>query len=310
MSEKEIIYECKCCNYETNIKSNFLRHQTSDKHIERNSLNDMSTFKFNCVCGKTYKGRDGLWRHQQKCITLLQQKENNEKEDTTIWKEMIKTLINQNNEWQNKYMELQKILVEENKEFRDTIANIQSNKSNTINNFNNINNCINNNTFNLQLFLNETCKDAMNIDDFIDSIEISIEDLKHLGKAGYVEGISDLFIKNLEELDITKRPLHCSDIKRETVYIRDKNLWTKENDQKIRLTKVATDIARLNTKALQNEYQKTYPNCLTDFKSKEHTEYGKIAFEAFGGKLDIEKANKKIFRNIMKVVTISKNAID
>ena len=132
----------------------------------------------------------------------------------------------------------------------------------------------------------------MNIDEFIDSIEISIEDLKHLGKIGYVEGISDLFMKNLEELDITKRPLHCSDMKRETVYIRDKNLWTKENDQKVRLTKVATDIVRLNTIALQNKYQEMYPNCLTDVKSNEHKEYGKIAYEAFGGLLDIEKANK------------------
>jgi hypothetical protein len=149
----------------------------------------------------------------------------------------------------------------------------------------------------------------MNIDDFIDSIQVTVEDIKHLGKAGYVEGMSQLLIKSLEELDITQRPLHCSDIKRETIYIRDKNLWTKESDQKVRLTKIAMDISRINTTVLQNEYQKLYPNCLTDFKSKEHEEYGKIAYEAFGGKLNIDKANKKLFRNIMKMVSISKSVI-
>ena len=137
--------------------------------------------------------------------------------------------------------------------------------------------------------------------------QITIEDLKYLGKKGYVEGMSDLFIRNLKELDVTKRPLHCSDIKRESIYIKDKNVWNKECDQKSRLTNVATDIIRLHTTALQNDYQKAYPNCLIDTKSKEHEEYGKIAYEAFGGKMDIDKANQKLFRNIMKFVVINKN---
>ena len=294
MTEKDKKYKCKFCNYTTTIKSNYMRHNLSEKHNKKICSNDIiDSFRFNCSCGKTYKGRDGLWRHQQKCAIVLQTVEEDiDNKDEKILTTIIKTLINQNTEFQ-------KALIEENKEFRDTIANMHSN---TINNINNINN----NTFNLHVFLNETCKDAMNIDDFIDSIEISIDDLRHLGKAGYVEGMSYLFIKNLEELDITKRPLHCSDIKRETIYIRDKNLWTKENDQKNRLTKIATDISRLNTITLQNDYQKMYPNCLTDFRSKEHEEYGKIAFEAFGGKLNIEKANKKLFRNIIKRITINK----
>lgn len=308
MIEKEKNYKCKDCNYETTIKSNYIRHNLSGKHNEKYCINNtvIDNYKFVCCCGKTYKGRDGLWRHQQKCSNVYQNKEetysddeddveNRNIENEKIWKELVHTLVNQNSE-------LQKTLVEESKEFRETIANIQQQP-----NITNIN--TQNNTFNLQLFLNETCKDAMNIDDFIDSIKISIEDLKNLGKNGYVVGMSNLFIKNLEELDVSQRPLHCSDIKRETVYIRDKNLWKKENDQKVRLTKVATDISRINTIALQNEYQKMYPKCLTDFKSNEHNEYGKIAYEAFGGKLDIEKANKKLFRNIMKAVAINKITI-
>ena len=305
MINETIIFECNNCNYKTSNKSDYNRHNLSSKHIEKKRSKNIEIFKYNCLCGKSYKGRDGLWRHKKKCTQVLQNEYdyrktvNENKPDIELWKDMVETLVIQNNEWQNKYTELQDKLMEETKEFRDTIVNMKSNNTTNINTLNN--------TFNLQIFLNETCKDAMNIDEFIDSIEISIEDLKHLGKIGYVEGISDLFMKNLEELDITKRPLHCSDMKRETVYIRDKNLWTKENDQKVRLTKVATDIVRLNTIALQNKYQEMYPNCLTDVKSNEHKEYGKIAYEAFGGLLDIEKANKKLFRNIMKIVAINKN---
>lgn len=309
MKNKKNIFKCNICNYTTIHKSDFNRHKLSTKHCKRTCLEKLyeNEYKFSCVCGKRYKGRDGLWRHQQKCLCYQSKSDEYDKtkqnDDVELWKDMIKTLINQNTEWQSKYSELHKTLIEEGKEYRDTIANMQPQSTIT----NNINT---HNTFNLQVFLNETCKDAMNIDEFIDSIQVSIEDLKHLGKNGYVQGISDLFIKNLEVLDVRKRPLHCSDIKRETIYIRDKNIWNKENDQKVRLTKVATDIARLNTIALQNKYQTNYPNCLTDFTSKEHEEYGKIAYEAFGGKIDIEKANKRLFRNIMKFVFINKNNIE
>ena len=276
-------YECKKCNYSTNNKYDFNRHETTLKHNE--TYNDESEEsesdeeQYYCYCGKKYKCRNGLWKHKKRCEhnTLKQ----DSKDEVSLLTGLVKTLV------------------EESKEFRDTIVSMQQQQSTTIN--------TQNNTFNLQFFLNETCKDAMNMDEFIDSIQVTIEDLKHLGKKGYVEGMSNLFIKNLEELDISKRPLHCSDEKRETIYIRNKNVWKKENDKKNHLTRIATDICRINTIALQNDYQKKYPHCLTDTKSKEHEEYGKIAYEAFGGKLDIDKANKKLFRNIMKAAVIKKN---
>ena len=310
------MFQCNLCDYKTTRKSNYDRHNSSTKHNGNSCVENH--YKHNCMCGKKYKGRDGLWRHQQKCIYFIEniddfnneeyddddyEEDEDDENEIEVWKDMIKTLMDQNTEWQSKYTELQKTLIEEGKEFRNTIANMQSQSNITTNNINNISN----NTFNLQFFLNETCKDAMNIDEFIDSIQITIEDLKYLGKKGYVEGMSDLFIRNLKELDVTKRPLHCSDIKRESIYIKDKNVWNKECDQKSRLTNVATDIIRLHTTALQNDYQKAYPNCLIDTKSKEHEEYGKIAYEAFGGKMDIDKANQKLFRNIMKFVVINKN---
>ena len=302
MINKKKIFQCNLCNYVTTKKSDYIRHNMSVKHSDKCCVENY--YKYNCICGKKYKGRDGLGRHQHKCKHFIEnedddeyeENEDNEEDEIEVWKDMIKTLMDQNTE-------LQKTLIEEGKEFRNTIANMQP-QSNITNNNN-----INNNTFNLQFFLNETCKDAMNIDEFIDSIQITIEDIKYLGEKGYVEGMSDLFIKNLKDLDVTKRPLHCSDIKRESIYIRDKNVWNKENEQYIRLTNVATDITRLHTTVLQNEYQKVYPNCLIDIKSKEHAEYGKIAYEAFGGKMDIDKANQKLFRNIMKFVVINKNNV-
>ena len=283
-------YVCKKCNYSTNNKYDFNRHETTLKHNETyNHESDESGSddeQYYCSCGKKYKCRNGLWKHKKRC-EINNLKEDDSKDEVSLLTGLVKTLV------------------EEGKEFRDTIVTMQQQQvqqQSTIIN-------TQNNTFNLQFFLNETCKDAMNMDEFIDSIQVTIEDLKHLGKKGYVEGMSNLFIKNLEELDISQRPLHCSDIKRESIYIKDKNVWNKESDQKSRLTTVATDITRLHTTALQNEYQKAYPNCLIDTKSKEHEEYGKIAYEAFGGKLDIDKANQKLFRNIMKFVFINKNKL-
>ena len=281
-------YECKKCNYSTNNKYDFNRHETTLKHTElyndeSEESEESDDEQYYCSCGKKYKCRNGLWKHKKRCEHNIFKEES--KDDVSLLTGLVKTLV------------------EEGKEFRDTIVTMQQQQVQqqpTIIN-------TQNNTFNLQFFLNETCKDAMNLDDFVDSIQVTIEDLKILGKKGYVEGMSNLFIKNLEELDISQRPIHCSDEKRESIYIRDKKSWKKENDQKNHLTRIATDICRINTIALQNDYQKMYPHCLTDRKSKEHEEYGKIAYEAFGGKLDIDKANKKLFRNIMKAAVIKKN---
>lgn len=293
-------YICKLCNYNTNIKNSFIMHLETNKHKQLEFESDnMHNNEQNFDNGKSCKNNKNNKNYS------------NSKNYANIYKKSLNTndelLINSQNNDVSQLTKLVETLVEENKELRKIITDTNTN-SNTSTNINTQNNIITqNNTFNLQFFLNETCKDAMNIDDFIDSIEVSIQDLKCLAKKGYVKGLSDLLIKNLEELDITKRPLHCSDVKREIIYIRDKNNWEKDSDQKMRLTSVATDITRLNTIALQNKYQLEYPNCLTDYKSKEHEEYARIAYEAFGGKLNLDEANKKLFRNILKVVTIDKN---
>jgi len=299
-------YNCFQCDFYTNTKKDFDRHLMTKKHNKSNDdiyddnnenliSDDEDSYienklsydedkKIKCeLCEKTFGTRQGLWYHKKKC-NLENDNDNDNDNDVTQLTKLVSTLVEQNTT-------LVKII-------SDTSSSTNINTQNNIQQ--------QNNSFNLNFFLNETCKDAMSIDEFIDSIEVTVQDLKYLAKKGYVEGFSNLFIKHLEELDVTRRPLHCSDIKREIIHIRDKNNWEKDNDQKLRLTGIATDISRLNTIALQGKYQQQYPHCLTDFKSKEHNEYGKIAYEAFGGKLDLDAANKKFFRNLFKLVAIDK----
>ena len=235
---------------------------------------------------------------------------------------IIKMLIKENSEFKDTIMQQQQQQNETNKIMMELVKsnpnpNPNSTMTSTTNGITNGNNNVNNlvinnsnttnNNFNLNFFLNETCKDAMNIEEFMDSIEITIPDLKRLGKCGYVEALSNLLITHLRSIEYTRRPMHCSDVKRETIYIRDKHKWEKENEEKKRLNKFLLGVTRMNTIALQDIYQKKYPHCLTNHKSKEHKEYGEIAYNAFGGsKGDADKLNKYIIKNLIKEIKIEK----
>ena len=166
-----------------------------------------------------------------------------------------------------------------------------------------------NNNFNIKLFLNETCKDALNIEDFLESIVISIPDLKYLANGGYVEAMTNVMIKNLKDLEINERPMHCTDVKRETIYIKDKNIWEKDNDQKAILNRTLVELSKKNTRALTGIYKETYPCCMTDRNSKEHREYGEIAYQAFGGKKTVENQNKSVIRKLAKEIKIDRSSI-
>jgi hypothetical protein len=167
------------------------------------------------------------------------------------------------------------------------------------------NNHSNNKTFNLQFFLNETCKDAMNIMDFVNSIQLQLSDLESVGKLGFVEGISNIITTNLKALDITQRPVHCTDNKRETIYIKDENKWEKEDEQKVKLRKAIKKIATKNL-CLLPKFKEAHPDCNRS-SSKYSDQYNKIVIEACGGSgnNDLEKEDK-IIRNIAKNVTIDK----
>jgi len=277
-------FHCEFCDYFTSRKSQFDRHNLTDKHKQQqkstcfNEKVPKSSNTFTCNCGKEYKERSGLWRHKKKCNIIIETSEQDDSSD----KELIMMLIKENQEFKNLILEIVK---------KDTTIN------------NNINS--HNKTFNLQFFLNETCKDAMNIMDFVDSIKIQLSDLENVGKIGYVEGISSIIVKNLNSLDENKRPVHCTDSKREVMYVKDEDKWEKENETKVKLKKAIKYVAHKNSKML-SEFRVKNPDCLKS-TSKVSDKYNKLVFEVMGGKGDNDSEKEdKIIKNIAKEVTIEK----
>jgi hypothetical protein len=270
-----------------------------EKHVEIN---------YACECGKSYKHRQSMYNHRKKCVknhiksadlgTKLSSESGNIHElfENQLKKNKYLTNIVLDVVKENK--ELKELMAEQNKKLTE-LAGTSSDK-NII-----INNSIHN-KFNLNFFLNEQCKDALNIMEFVNSLHVQIKDLENVGKMGYTEGISKIFIKGLQELDIFKRPVHCSDIKRETIYIKDKDAWEKENDDKNKLITVIKHIAHKNIKQLP-EWVKENPesgNC----DSHMHTEYIQILNESMGGSTeeDDKKNYDKIIKNVAKEIIIDK----
>ena len=292
-------FYCECCHYSTSNLYDFNKHNKTTKHfVNDNSIisTDLSQKsqekKFICVnCNKSYKDNSGLWKHKKKCYHEI----NNEEINHQITPELIMSVLQQNKE-------LQQILLEQNK----TIVELSKNNTITNNNNNITNTNSHNKTFNLQVFLNETCKDAMNIMDFVDSIKLQLTDLEKVGKIGYVEGISNIIVKNLNSLDETKRPVHCTDSKREVMYVKDEDKWEKENENKQKLRKAIKHIAHKNSKMLK-EFKSKYQDCEKS-ESKFSDQYNKLVVEAMGGKgdNDLEKEDK-IIKNIAKEVIINKD---
>jgi hypothetical protein len=211
--------------------------------------------------------------------------------------ELFKIQVNENKE-------LKEILIEQHKqnnELQSKVLEICKNGTHNITNTNS-----HNKSFNLNFFLNETCKDAMNIMDFVDSVKLQLSDLETVGKIGYVEGISNIIVKNLNSLDETKRPVHCTDAKREVMYIKDEDKWEKENENKQKIRKAIKHIAHKNSKMLK-DFKNKHPDC-DKSDSRFSDQYNKLVIEALGGKgdNDLEKEDK-IIKNIAKEVTIDKN---
>jgi hypothetical protein len=279
-------YCCENCDYNTDRKSNLNNHLLSAKHIKTTNNNknkSKSSTKHKCDnCEKEYNDRAGLWRHKKKCF----EKEENNSDIDISDKNLILTLIQQNNELQKQMLEVIK-----NGSVHNNITN---------------NNNSNNKTFNLQLFLNETCKDAMNIMDFVDSIKIQLTDIESIGELGFVNGISKLIIKNLKALDENMRPVHCSDPKRDSLYVKDANVWEKEDPENKKIKKAIKYISHKNICAIP-EWKAKYPDCIYS-DSKKSDQYNHIIIEAMGGPgdNDVEKADK-IVKKIAKEVTIDKN---
>ena len=281
-------FYCESCDYGTCRKSNYDEHLLTAKHKKSTFSNlcqpnfqQIQQSKFTCEnCNKEYKDKSGLWRHNKKCS-----EPQNSNKSPEISQELILTIIKQNSELQNTIIEMSKNI----------------NTTNSHNNTNNTNS--HNKTFNLQFFLNETCKDAMNITDFVDSIKLQLNDLINVGEIGYVEGLSNIITKNLNALDITQRPVHCTDKKREVLYVKDENKWEKEDEDKNKIRKVIKRVMIKNQNLIP-KFKELHPD-YNKASSKFSDQYNTIIIESMGGKgdNDFEKENK-IIKNITKVTTI------
>ena len=272
---------CKICDFVSYNKKDYDRHLATDKHKMLTNV-DKKTPKnpkpFQCKCGKQYKHRQSLSVHKKKCKILNNEiveevSENkliNEKDMMSVPKEMWERVMN--------HMDKQ----------QEALVSLSSKSSKTINN-----------NFNINIFLNETCKDALSITDFVNSLQLKIEDLMYSKKNGAIEGISNVIIKGLNELEIEKRPLHCTDIKRETLYIKDENGWEKENKDKEKLKKAIFDTQQRQARLI-HEWQKENPHWADSMdKMEEFHQFVQKVYMNDGGE-------KKVIKNIAKQVQIDK----
>ena len=301
-------YFCECCHFSCCLKTDYERHLTRPKHQKNAEINEISTFQdildkknilsnFACEnCNKKYKERSGLWKHKKKgCSNKDQQEEMEvEEEEEEEAKGEMNLLTNLIMEMMKSNQDLQKSLIE--------VCKNGTSQSNTQISNSMVNS--NNKTFNLQVFLNETCKDAMNLTDFVNSLQIQLSDLEKVGRDGFVEGISNIIVKNLKALDVTMRPVHCSDQKRETMYIKDKDEWhndSKELPENQKLKKAIKQIAHKNI-CMIPEWKKMYPDCIYA-DSRKSDLYNHIMYES----MDHNEANsEKIIKKIAKEVGITK----
>jgi hypothetical protein len=285
-------YFCEKCAFSCVQKCDWDKHISRPKHLRKHLETKKLEKNFFCEhCNKEFKTNSGLWKHTKLCY-FNKSHENANKDEVSVYDkkdELIAILLKQNSE-----------LIKEHSDVKELILGIIKNgTNNTINNTTHTNS--HNKAFNLNFFLNETCKNAMNITDFVDSIKLQLSDLMAVGELGYVEGISKIIVKNLNNLDENIRPIHCTDKKRETMYVKDEGQWEKEDDNKTKLKKAVKRVANKNIKLLPL-FREAYPE-YNNSSSRISDTHDKIVIEAMTS--DIDK-DDKIIRNISNVTTISK----
>ena len=288
---------CNICNYHTSSKKDFNKHNNTAKHLKLTNLTKnpitSSTPYMCCICNKEYKSRMGLWQHKQLCQQTL----DDESLDNTFVKQnnpdIIQTmvqLIKQNHEFKQLLVEQNQTIIQLSK--KDTTTN------NTINNNNH-------QKFNLNFFLNDTCKDAMNMSEFIENMNVQFEDIENIGRDGYVTGMTNMILSRIKNLEVTKRPMHCTDLKRETIYIKDNNVWEKDNDN-TKLHNMIQCIAHKNY-AILPAWRDKNPDCLDsdtskfDFCIKMMTN---LLGDAGEGQVRLDN---KVIRNLSKHINVDKN---
>jgi len=306
-------YTCDTCDYSCSKNSDFIKHINTNKHkAHKCSFNAQKIEIFTCDCGKTYKHVQSYNRHKKECgdnlsmITSytsqisppLEQNIKSSSEDAQM--NLILELVKQNQEFKDLILQQSSQMLEQNK----TIIEVAKHSNN--NTINNNNNNSHNKTFNLNVFLNETCKDAMNMKDFIKSLELSMPELEKMGELGFAEGMSRLFVNRLNSLDVTKRPIHCSDVKREIIHIKDDNKWERDNANLDRLRKIIKQLTHKNILRV-DDWKKANPGC-TEYNSRKNDQYLRINMEAIGPIGDDEEKRDfgKIIRRVAENTAIDK----
>lgn len=280
-------YKCEGCDYITSRKSQLDRHNTTRKHLRITNLLKKVPNKNNeymCSCGKSYKYQSGLCKHKKKCKfteNYIVEEEKIEEKGSDL-KDMFMKMTEENKE-------LRKLVMKQQEQIGEIIPKIGDKTT------------INNNKFNLHVFLNEQCKDAINFTDFVNSLTIELDDLALTKDKGLIEGISTVFVNGLKQLDMYKRPIHCTDMKRDILYIKDKDSW--EKDDKTKIKKSISDVANKKRKAIQ-EWTEVNPNWVEDEKLQQ--EYVKLVNRVMAPIEDDGNGENKIIKNIAKEVTIEK----
>ena len=293
------IWYCEKCDYKCSNQSNYNKHILTRKH-NLELTKEKSTKELMCTfCSKKYKTQSGLWKHEKMCgfknqtTEIINQKTTNIEQENM--KEMFVKLINQNKELQDTLIEQQSQLQDQQETYQKQIGELipmlgSNNQYNS------------NNKFNINVFLNEQCKDAININEFIESLQIQLQDLENTKELGLVQSISNIFIKGLNELDVYKRPIHCSDTKRDILYIKDEEKWEKHLE-KDKIKEKINELANKQRVSIK-QWTDAHPNWMEDEKLKD--EYVKLVNQLMQPLEEIDKDQNKIIKNISKTTYLEK----
>jgi hypothetical protein len=306
-------YYCEICDFTSNKLSEYDRHNLTKKHkmAEYNQIQPEKRQKtpeeYSCECGKVYLHRASLYNHKKKCTYIEPEFKEDENLNNSETNNIIKTLVDQNNKLMETIAENEKKQQEENQKLQSQIIEAVK-EGKTINNINNVSNNVNNVNYSINVFLNDQCKDAMSLTDFIETIKYQLEDLENVGRLGYVDGISKLFIENLSGMEVTKRPIHCTDLKRKSLYIKNNDEWTKDNNN-TEMRKAINKVANNNMKNIDKwrDANPEHHNVGSGTKKKQYldivTESSSFATDDNGKKGD------KIIKNISDVVSIDREML-
>jgi hypothetical protein len=318
-------YICDVCEYITPNRFDYQKHTTTSKHttgmmnhIQKLALKSQENRKTQYACGaceKTYKTRSGLSYHETRCRQVYA--EESDVVAPTIDTSLVIELLKQNQEFKELMMEQSKQLADQQYQNQLLLEQQHAHNSNLLeavkdgkigNTTNHNTNC--NNKFNLNVFLNETCKDAITMEDFINSFEVTREDFLHTGQVGFVEGISTVMTHRFRDMDMHTRPLHCTDLKRETIYIKNADKWEKDDADKTHMRKAVRGVARKNMKELWRWFQDSKPEVeqIGTEECENYFQYHKAALGGYGKEEDL-KFEEKIIKNVLKEVQVDKNAL-